>query len=244
MATEEEQRAALATTAPGAPVTFERLVPTELNFPKPYMPRALEAVDSEHPYGTIGYPNRNLSILQQHVDYFDMNHDGKIYPWETYQGMRKIGFNVFISVLAMFFINFAFSYPTLPSWIPSPLFVIYTRNIHKCKHGSDSETYDTEGRFVPSKFEEIFSKYAKTAPDRMNFNELLNMTMCMQNAYDLFGWSANKLEWGILYWLVKDADGYCSKDAIRGVFDGSFFVYAESVNNAKKGRKHDVKKSQ
>lgn len=43
-------------------------------------------------------------------------------------------------------------------------------------------------RFVPAKFEEIFSKYAKTSPDRMNFNELLNMTASMQNAYDFFGW--------------------------------------------------------
>lgn len=242
MATEEEQRAASSTTAQGAPVTFDRPLPTDLTFPKPWMSRALEAVDNEHPYGTEGYPNKNLTVLQQHVDYFDLNHDGKIYPWETFQGFRKLGFNIFLSFLSMLFINGAFSYATLPSWIPSPFFVIYTENIHRAKHGSDSESYDTEGRFVPTKFEEMFSKYAKTSPDRMNFNELLHMTTSMQNAYDFFGWTANKMEWGILYWLVKDEDGFCSKDAIRGVFDGSFFVQVENINNVKKAQK--LKKSQ
>lgn len=242
MATEEEHRAALATTASGAPVTFERPLPTELKFAKPWMARALEAVDSEHPYGSKGHPNKDLTVLQQHVDYFDLNHDGKIYPWETFQGFRKLGFNVFLSFLSMCFINGAFSYSTLPSWIPSPFFVIYTKNVHKAKHGSDSESYDTEGRFVPAKFEEIFSKYAKTSPERITFNELLNMTSAMRNAYDFFGWTANKMEWGILYLLVKDEEGFCSKDAVRGVFDGSFFYHAETLTKAKKAHKH--KKSQ
>ena len=31
----------------------------------------------------------------------------------------------------------------------------------QCKHGSDSETYDTEGRYVVEKFEELWTKYAK-----------------------------------------------------------------------------------
>ena len=43
-------------------------------------------------------------------------------------------------------------------------------------------------RFVPQKFEELFSKYAKTDKSRLHFNELYAMTNANRNAYDPFGW--------------------------------------------------------
>ena len=66
---------------------------------------------------------------------------------------RSLGFNLLISTLAVFFINGTFSYATRDSWIPDPLFRIRIGNVHKTKHGSDTGVYDTEGRFVPAKFE-------------------------------------------------------------------------------------------
>jgi hypothetical protein len=44
--------------------------------------------------------------------------------------------------------------------LPDPFFRVYLARVHKDKHGSDTGTYDTEGRFVPQNFENIFAKYA------------------------------------------------------------------------------------
>ncbi|CAK9206912.1 hypothetical protein BDL97_15G078600 [Sphagnum fallax] len=219
---------ALSTVAPGAPVTSQRPV-TEYNLgiPYPQIPRALVAPDAENPSGTPGYNNRGLSVLQQHVAFFDRNNDGIIYPWETFQGFRAIGFNLLRSFFGMVFINGALSYCTQDSWLPSPLFSLLVKNIHKAKHGSDSEVYDTEGRFVPEKFEEIFTKFAKTEPLRLSSEEVSALVQANRNAYDPFGSNAANLEWSLAYSLLKDKDGFLTKEAIRGVYDGSIFYEIE-----------------
>ncbi|KAL8253430.1 hypothetical protein R6Q59_037123 [Mikania micrantha] len=224
----------MLTVAEKAPLTFQKKLRSDLDskLPKPYLARALAAPDTENVHGTWGHKHRNMSVLQQHVAFFDQDDNGIIYPWETFKGFRDLGFNIFACVFLSMLIHVAMSYSTLPTWLPSPLFPVYIENIHKCKHGSDSTTYDTEGRFVPANLENIFSKYGHTKTDKLTFKELWHMTDSSRNAFDFFGWTASKLEWGVLYMLAKDSEGFLSKESVRRCYDGSLFDYCA---NAQKG---------
>ncbi|KAM5561735.1 peroxygenase 2-like [Rosa sericea] len=235
---EEASKEAMATVAENAPITAERKVRNDLEtkLPKPYLPRAMVAPDMENINGTWAHKHQNMSVLQQHAAFFDQDNDGIIFPSETFRGFRQLGFNAVASFIFMVLVHGAMSYATLPTWIPSPYFAIHIRNIHKAKHGSDSGIYDTEGRYIPANLEIMFSKYARTVPDKLSFKELWHMTQANRDAFDFFGWIAAKLEWGVLYVLAKDEQGYLAKEAVRRCFDGSLFEYCAKLQKGAVGK--------
>ncbi|CAK8570406.1 unnamed protein product [Lathyrus sativus] len=177
-------------------------------------------------------PDEN--VLAKHVAFFDRNHDGIVYPWETFKGFRAIGCGILLSSVACIFINLGLSQKTRPGKFPSIFLPIEIKNIEKAKHGSDSGVYDNHGRFVPSKFEEIFSKHAKKNPDALTSDELKGLLKANREPKDFKGWLASFTEWKILYVLCKDKNGLLHKETVRGVYDGSLFEKMEKEHSEKK----------
>ena len=91
-------------------------------------------------------------------------------------------------------IHFGLSYPTNSSIVPDPFLRIYLENIHKDKHGSDTGTYDTEGRFIPQRFEDIFAKYSSDGGKSLTLWDVSVMVKGQRCVFDFFGWTAVVLE--------------------------------------------------
>lgn len=154
--------------------------------------------------------------------FWDRDRDGVIWPQDTFIGFYELGFNLFFSFLATLVINLNFSYPTRlgVSYIPDPYFRLYLPSMHKAKHGSDSGTYDKEGRFVPQAFEDMFSKWDRGDKGALSAGELWDMIAANRLAADPFGWAAGIFEFGVT-WLLVQQDGMVDKEDLRRIYDVS-----------------------
>ncbi|KAF1915780.1 Caleosin related protein-domain-containing protein [Ampelomyces quisqualis] len=210
---------------------------------KPYIPsknsklvhpgtaRANLAASEESPHGTLtnnwAATHAHQTVLQQHCDFFDQDHDGIIWPSDTFTGFHRLGFGLVLSLLAACIIHVNFSYATATHWLPDPLLRINLVNAHRTKHGGDSGAYDAEGRFVPQKFEEIFTKFAG-GRGYLTFWEGVGMLRAWRNVNDVVGWGGATFEWGATWLMLWPEDGRMLKEDIRATFDGSiFYVIAE-----------------
>jgi peroxygenase len=87
-------------------------------------------------------------------------------------------------------IHLNLSYPTVPGWFPDPFFRVYVKNVHKDKHGSDSMTFDNEGRFRPQQFEDLFEKYDEGDKGGLDIWDVMEMIKGQRLVLDVFGWLA------------------------------------------------------
>ncbi|KAL4936799.1 hypothetical protein BDV06DRAFT_227559 [Aspergillus oleicola] len=231
-----EPSPSIPVVAKRCPVTAQRMPATSMDshIAKPGVARSnvVEGDDSE----TSMKKYSEFTPMEQHILFWDRDGDGQIYPYDTYRGFRELGFNILFSLLAMLIINLNFSYPTRlgHSFIPDPRFRVYVDSIYKAKHGSDSGTFDPEGRFVPQAFENMFSKYDKDHTGALTLNELFDMMHGNRCAIDPFGWGAAFFEWGTT-WLLIQKGGKVYKDDLQGVYDGSIFWKITKARQTREG---------
>ncbi|CAN9253859.1 unnamed protein product [Alternaria alternata] len=196
--------------------------------------RANVAPSAESPDGTPGWKEKHShqTVLQQHCDFFDRDHDGILWPQDTFVGFYRLGYGIILSIVAVFVIHSNFSYPTRSGWLPDPFFRIFLKNVHRDKHGSDTGTYDHEGRFVPQRFEDIFAKYAE-GRDYLTIWDVGNVLKGQRCIADPIGWGGAFFEWIATYIMLWPEDGRMMKEDIRGIYDGSiFYTLAERREKA------------
>lgn len=218
----------------------DEAIPQLLHCPKdsssqledPYMPRFSIAATEDAPEGTTlanwAARHKEMSVLEQHVAFFDRDGDGVIWPSDTFRCFRDLGYNIFLQFFAAITLNICASYATSKSWIPDPFFRIQVRNIHCAKHQSDTGVYDAEGRFIPGKFEEIFVKYDREGKGGITLWDGLRMLWANWSEKDMLGWISEFFELAATYILVWPKDGIVTREALRRTYDGSmFFEVAE-----------------
>ncbi|KAG6015087.1 hypothetical protein E4U41_004707 [Claviceps citrina] len=224
---------------PDVPVTVERplfLQPDD-GRPLPHIgtARANMAATHGHPQGTNknnwAERHQNQSVLQQHCEFFDRDRDGIIWPTDTLRGFHALGFNLLLSLFAAVIIHGSFSYPTVPGLLPDPLFRIHLASIHRDKHGSDTGTYDNEGRFAPQKFEDMFAKYCRGG-EYMTWDDVTSLLSGQRVFADPVGAGAAFFEWLATYILLWPEDGKMKKEDVRRVYDGSIFYDIAAARRA------------
>ncbi|KAJ5195552.1 uncharacterized protein N7498_008990 [Penicillium cinerascens] len=191
---------------------------------QPGVARANIAVSKARPNGTPDHAEKfkDYSVLQQHILFWDRDGDGVIWPYNTYRGFRRLGFNILFCIFAVMVIHGGFSYPTRLE--------VFLGSIHKAKHASDSSVYDHEGRFVPQNFENLFSKFGNPDEGTLSFYQLRNLMHGNRCAADPFGSFAAFFEWGTT-WLLLQKDGNVHKEDVR-----RFHLLANRNGANKRGR--------
>ncbi|PCG96270.1 Caleosin [Penicillium occitanis (nom. inval.)] len=101
-------------------------------------------------------------------------------------------------------------------------------------HGSDSGTYDNEGRFAPQNFENVFAKYDSDRDGAISLSDIFRLMKGQRVAADPFGWGAALFEWGTT-WLLLQKDGKVYKEDLRQLYDGSLFWRIREQRKQPKG---------
>ncbi|KAJ7131375.1 Caleosin [Mycena epipterygia] len=189
---------------------------------------------SRHQHHGASY-GRPRPALQSHVAFFDADHDGIIWPLDTFKGFRAIGFGLILSFLSMVIIHSAFSYFTLETLLPDPFFRIRVGRVHRALHGSDTGSYTQTGDLDERRFDFVFTLYSAPPHTHLAFAEGVRMIRGNRNLFDFFGWFAAVFEWGATYVLLWPADGRVAKQDVHDILDGSLFpkLAAQTARAAK-----------
>lgn len=160
------------------------------------------------------------TALQKHVDFFDANHDQRITLADTYDGLRRLGYDPVRSAAFACVINLALGSST--SGFPS--LTVDAGRIHVGKHASDTGVYDARGRFSSLRFRKLFERHDADGDGALDEKELARLMG--RNRADLMGHLGSKAEFGLLLDLageMRNGRKVLTRERLEHFYNGSLF---------------------
>ena len=164
--------------------------------------------------------SRSRTALQKHVDFFDLDRDGRITFLETYQGLRRLGLGAARSAVFGGVINAALGSSTSKT----PSLTVDADHIDAGRHASDTGIYDEKGRFVQRSFDRLFARYDEDGDGALDREELARLFE--GNRTDLLGHLGSMAEFGLLLSLAGEARKgrkVLTRERLKRFYDGSLF---------------------
>jgi len=180
-----------------------------------------------------------MTKLQEHIGYFDADHNGHLTLGETAKGFEKLGLSPAASYKNATLIHLAMSAPTV-GWTTALTggFPIEVKNIAGAKHASDTGVYDAQGNVDPQRFEAMFKGADKNGDGMLTISELADMRAgnkardeqpgVMGYIKSLFSAFASKGEFGVFMDVAGKPNGpngemVLTKDQVFKLYNGTLF---------------------
>jgi peroxygenase len=173
------------------------------------------------------------TALQKHVDFFDVDRDGRITLSDTYQGLRRLGLGAARAAAFAGVINAALG--SLTSGAPS--LTVDAERIHAGKHRSDTGVYDESGRFSLPRFRRLFARHDADGDGALDGEELARL--CAANRTDLVGHLGSKAEFGLLLDIAGEDRGgkrVLTRGRLHRFYNGSLFYALAAEVAARRAR--------
>ena len=192
-------------------------------------PTGAEGAGRPLPPAPRSAPNSGArTALQKHVDFFDVDHDGRITLSDTYSGLRRLGLGAARAAAFAGVINTALGWSTSGA----PSLTVDAERIQAGKHRSDTGVYDKNGRFSLPRFRRLFARYDADGDGALDGEELARL--CADNRTDLIGHLGSKAEFGLLLDIAGEDRGgkrVLTRGRLHRFYNGSlFYELAEEVS--------------
>jgi len=197
--------------------------------------------------------------LNRHVDFFDTDGDGIVWPSDTILGLRRLGFSWPFAIFCGCCGHLGFAPKSVPhpkfdeitgivglliflprllwSYVPDPFFRVHSAHLVQTKHPCSTGGFNKEGWFDEEAFERIWAYSGSPLKDKLTQSEALAMIKSYRHGnllVDRSGLIKGPFEWSLIFWVINPPDGYITKAQVRSCFAGTLFEEVAKLREEEK----------